>query len=122
MSQGLNVEGANNNNGPQFTLTSLYVGDLDFTVNETQLFNLFSKAWQVLSVCVCRDLATRWSLGYAYVNFAYTHDAANALEFLNFTLIHGRPVRVMYSNHDPSVRKSGVENIFIKNFDKGLDH
>ncbi|CAN1170591.1 Polyadenylate-binding protein 8 [Linum perenne] len=28
----------------------------------------------------------------------------------------------MYSNNDPNVHKSGVENIFIKNFDKGLDH
>ncbi|CAN1811937.1 Polyadenylate-binding protein 8 [Linum perenne] len=121
--QVVNVGGASssNNNGPQFAMTSLYVGDLDFTVDEMQLFDLFSKAGQVLSVRVCRDLATRWSLGYAYVNFTYAHDAAKALDLLNFTPINGRPIRVMYSNRDSSVRKSGVGNIFIKNFDKGLD-
>ncbi|CAN1761186.1 Polyadenylate-binding protein 8 [Linum perenne] len=85
-----------------------------------QLFGLFSN--KVLSVRVCRDLATRWSSNYAYVNFTYAHDAPKALELLNFTSINERLIRVMYSNNDPNVRKSGVENIIIKIFDKSLDH
>ncbi|CAN1189075.1 Polyadenylate-binding protein 2 [Linum perenne] len=113
--QRVNIEGASSNNDPQLALASLYVGDMDFIGDETQLFGLFSKARQVLSVRGFRDLATRWSSGYAYVNFTYAHDAAKALELLNFTPINGRPIRVMYSNDDPNVCKSGVENIFIKN-------
>lgn len=40
--------------------------------------------------------------------------ASRALKVLNFTPVNGKPIRVMYSNRDPSVRKSGTGNIFIK--------
>lgn len=40
--------------------------------------------------------------------------AARALEVLNFTLLNGKPIRIMYSNRDPTVRRTGAGNIFIK--------
>ncbi|KAK3423263.1 hypothetical protein EUGRSUZ_F00193 [Eucalyptus grandis] len=102
--------------------TSLYVGDLDFTVNDSQLYDLFNQVGQVVSVRVCRDLSTRRSLGYGYVNYSDPQDAARALDALNFTLVNNKAIRVMYSHRDPSIRKSGAANIFIKNLDKAIDH
>lgn len=40
--------------------------------------------------------------------------AERALLDLNFTPLNGKPIRVMYSHRDPSVRRSGAGNIFIK--------
>ncbi|XP_075520983.1 polyadenylate-binding protein 2-like [Primulina tabacum] len=103
-------------------VTSLYVGDLDANVTDSQLYDLFIQMGDVVSVRVCRDLTSRRSLGYGYVNYGNPQEAERAMEELNFTPLNGKPVRVMYSHRDPSMRRSGAGNIFIKNLDKDIDH
>ena len=57
-------------------------------------FNCLFLAGPVLSIRVCRDMITRRSLGYAYVNFQQPADAERALDTMNFDVIkiNGRPL------------------------------
>ncbi|CAJ1973410.1 unnamed protein product [Sphenostylis stenocarpa] len=108
-----------------FFNTALYVGDLDSNVTEDQLYDHFNVVAQVVSIRICRDSLTQKSLGYGYVNFSNVQDglifaffvallAAKALNELNFSVLEGKPIRVMYSNRDPTLRRTGAANLFIK--------
>ncbi|KAK8985238.1 hypothetical protein V6N11_068505 [Hibiscus sabdariffa] len=87
-----------NNRQYMTTTTSLYVGDLDLSVTETQLYEYFSQMGPIFTVRVCKDMSTRRSLGYGYVNYGNPQDAARALEHLNFTPLNGKPVRIIVTD------------------------
>ncbi|KAL0324905.1 UNVERIFIED_CONTAM: Polyadenylate-binding protein 5 [Sesamum radiatum] len=83
--------------GVVFPNSALYVGDLEATVDENKLYDLFSQVAPVVSLLM-RGM------------------------FLNFTPVNGKPIRIMFSHRDPSLRKSGYANLFIKNLDPSIDH
>ncbi|KAL0914688.1 hypothetical protein M5K25_015056 [Dendrobium thyrsiflorum] len=101
---------------------ALYIGDLHQDVTDPNLFELFSTIGDVASVRVCRDSASGCSLGYGYVNYMSEQDAENAIEKLNYSVLCGKPIRIMWSHRDPIARNSGIGNIFVKNLSGSIDN
>ncbi|CAK7356784.1 unnamed protein product [Dovyalis caffra] len=99
---------------------SLYVGDLDPEVTETDLRAAFYHVGPIYSLRLCRCCLSGKSLRYAYVNF-YSHaQASRALGLLNHTNLKGKPMRIMWCQRDPFARKTGVANLFVKNLDSSI--
>lgn len=48
--------------------------------------------------------------------------AERALDTMNYTPIKDKPCRIMWSQRDPSMRRSNVGNVFIKNLDRTVDN
>jgi polyadenylate-binding protein len=61
-------------------------------------------------------------MGYGYVNFHNVADAEKAIDTLSYSSIKGRSCRIMWSQRDPSMRKSNVANIYVKNLDTKIDN
>nr|XP_027193960.1 polyadenylate-binding protein, cytoplasmic and nuclear-like [Dermatophagoides pteronyssinus] len=101
--------------------TSLFVGDLSPSVNETTLYTIFNTVGPVASIKICRDVQTRNSLGYGYVNYHSLSDAEKAIKELNYSLIEGTPCRIMWSQRDPSIRMKNDSNLYIRNIEKSIE-
>ncbi|KAK7200934.1 polyadenylate-binding protein 1 [Novymonas esmeraldas] len=103
-------------------ISSVYVGDLDATINEPQLVELFKPFGTILNVRVCRDIISQRSLGYGYVNFDNHEAAEKAIESMNFKRVGDKCLRLMWQQRDPSLRYSGNGNVFVKNLEKDVDN
>ncbi|OBZ85918.1 Polyadenylate-binding protein, cytoplasmic and nuclear [Choanephora cucurbitarum] len=98
--------------------STLYVGELAPEVDDEILKKHFSNA---KSVHVCRDNVTKKSLGYAYVNFYRSEECREALQTMNYSLILGRPCRIMVAERDSTKRKANSANIVVKNLPPTVD-
>ncbi|XP_041752965.1 polyadenylate-binding protein 1-like 2 [Coregonus clupeaformis] len=92
-------------------ISSFYVGDLHqhklFDVTEAQLHELFSSFGPLYSIRICRDIITCRLLAYVNVNNYQPADSERAPIKLNYEMFEGRPLLIMSSQPNPSLRKWG---------------
>ena len=72
----------------------IYVGSLPYSVDETQLEELFKPYGQVSDVQVITDRYTGQAKGFAFVEMANEEEAQNAIQALNGSELGGRTLTV----------------------------
>jgi RNA recognition motif-containing protein len=72
----------------------LYVGNLSYTTDETQLQALFATAGTVDTVSVVRDRETGRARGFAFVEMSSDAEAQAAISQLNSYQLDGRSLTV----------------------------
>ncbi len=72
----------------------LYVGNLSYQVNDSDLQQLFAEFGAVQSAQVIQDRETGRSKGFGFVEFANDGDADAAMQALNEQEHMGRPLKV----------------------------
>lgn len=83
----------------------LYVGNLPFQTDESELQDLFSRVGTVRSVTVMRDRATGQARGFAFVEMNTDEDAQKAIAELNEYQLGGRSLAVNEAR--PQAARSG---------------
>ena len=83
----------------------LYVGNLPYETNETDLQSLFAEAGPVESVNVIRDRETGRARGFAFVEMATDEGAQQAVTQLNERNFGGR--RLTVNEAKPQAPRSG---------------
>src|SRR5213595_1835706 len=79
----------------------LYVGNLPYTTGEAELQELFSKAGNVDTVRVMRDMATGRARGFAFVEMATDEEAQKAVSEFNEYELGGRALAVNEARPKP---------------------
>jgi RNA recognition motif-containing protein len=74
--------------------SKLYVGNLAYSVSNSDLETLFSQAGQVQSAAVVTDKFSGQSKGFGFVEMATAEEASKAIETLNDTDLKGRNIKV----------------------------
>ncbi|MGE5673654.1 MAG: RNA recognition motif domain-containing protein [Mycobacterium leprae] len=74
-------------------ITTLYVGNLPWSVTEVELYNCFAAHGKVKGARVIVDRMTGRSRGFGFVEVAQ-EDAAKVIETLNGSMLGGRAITV----------------------------
>ncbi|XP_027350826.1 33 kDa ribonucleoprotein, chloroplastic [Abrus precatorius] len=81
----------------------LYVGNLPFSMTNSQLAEIFGEAGTVMSVEIVYDRVTDRSRGFAFVTMGRVEDAKEAIGMFDGSQVGGRTVKVNF----PEVPKGG---------------
>jgi cold-inducible RNA-binding protein len=85
----------------------IFVGNLSFSLGETELRQLFEQKGGVESVTVMRDMDTGRSRGFAFVEMSTDEAAQKAITELNGFAVEGRNLTVNEARPKPERRGGG---------------
>jgi len=97
-----------------------YVGNLDASVSEDLLVELFAQIGRVSSVHMPKDKLTGLHSGYGFVEFLDVTDADYAIQILSMVKVFSRPLRVSKSSLDKKTGQGSLDvgaNLFIGNLE-----
>ncbi len=77
---------------------TIYVGNIPYSMKETEIQKLFSDFGNVVSVKVITDKFTKRSKGYAFVEMEDDSQAQSAIDALNGSEVQGRSLKVSKAN------------------------
>jgi RNA recognition motif-containing protein len=73
---------------------NIYVGNLDYNIQESELEKIFSEYGEVASVKIIKDKYTGKAKGFGFVEMADDEQANHAIEELNGSEVSGRQMKV----------------------------
>jgi len=73
---------------------NIYVGNLNYSVKEEELNELFSEYGEVVSVKLIKDRETGRAKGFAFVEMSNDDEATKAIENLDGSDLEGRNMKV----------------------------
>ena len=94
-------------------VTNVFVGNLDITVTEQQLRELFAVHGIVQSITIVKDRDTGEPRGIAFVEMTQATEAQGAISALNGTMLNGRPITLNEARpkiHKDPIRDSGLRD------------
>ncbi|MFW6131054.1 MAG: RNA recognition motif domain-containing protein [Candidatus Aminicenantaceae bacterium] len=72
----------------------LYVGNLDYSVKEAEIKELFSQFGEINDAVIIKDKYTDRSKGFGFIEFSKPEEAQKAESELNGKEYHGRTLKV----------------------------
>ena len=75
-------------------LSTIYIGNLDYKINEKQLISLFIKFGKIKYVDIVKKNGGRQNKGIAFIKMYGRNNAQRAIKSLNETYYSGRTIKV----------------------------
>jgi cleavage stimulation factor subunit 2 len=89
---------------------SVFVGNIDFSVTEQQLLQLFSTVGRVVAVRLVSDRETGKPRGFGFIEFSDRDTAASAVRNLNNNELNGRSLKVNFADQNMSDQNKSSNN------------
>ena len=86
---------------------NLYIGNLDYTIKDQQLRELFEQVGEVSSAKVITDRETGRSKGFAFVEMPNDEEGQRAIEMLNGKTLRDRGISVSEARPRPEKPSGG---------------